>query len=59
LGDSHPGVFASLDPRLISVTPPGVDDRDFVASGQDAWFPSSLRGTPHLNPGLWKTTSSR
>ena len=31
MGDRLPGVFASLDPRLISVTPLGVDGFDGVA----------------------------
>jgi hypothetical protein len=31
LGGGQPGVFASLDPRLMSVTPLGVDGRDCVA----------------------------
>ena len=39
LGGVVPGVFASLDPRLISVIPTGIAGRDFVTPNDRTLFP--------------------
>jgi hypothetical protein len=50
-----PGVFASLDPRLISVTPTGVDVRPWPPGAQDVAgartsVSASWDGFPNLSP---------
>ncbi len=52
LGGVVPGVFASLDPRLISVIPTGIAGRDFVTPHDRTLFARHplARDPPHVIP---------